>query len=76
MNQEDKFRVLLSGCLWIAILWGSLSLSMKRLTVTRNSLLSVSPLRVEEAAPSMFPTNFCQLSEHVEKVDCGLGRKV
>lgn len=48
----------------------------EKMTVTRNSLLSVSPLRVEEAAPSMFPTNFCQLSEHVEKVDCGLGRQV
>lgn len=37
---------------------------------------SFSSLRVEEAAPSMFPANFCQLSEHVEKVDCGLGRQV
>lgn len=77
MNQEDKFLALLSSCLWIDILWGSLNLYMKRLSVRRNSSLSVSPLcKWKKQAASMFPANFCQLSERVEKIDCGLGRQV
>lgn len=77
MNQEDKFFALLSSCLWIGILWGSLNLYMKVLNVTRNSSLSISPLcKWKKQATFMFPANFYQLSEHVEKIDCGLGRQV
>jgi len=77
MHQEDKFLALLSSCLWIDIFWGSLNLYMKRLNVTRNSSLSVSPLcKWKKRAASTFPANFCQLNEHVEKMDCGLGRQV
>lgn len=77
MNQEDKFLALLSSCLRVDVLWGSLNLYMKRWNVTRNSSLSVSPLcKWKKQATSMFSANFCQLSEHVEKIDCGLGRQV
>lgn len=77
MNQVDKFLALLSSCLWTDILQGSLNLCMKRLNVTGSSSLSVSPLcKWKKQAPCMFSANFCQLSEHVEKTDCGLGRQV